>query len=196
MESRLAKRTGVKRKKKAESRAKGTKQRGSEPARTRKTPTCEQALHPDDEKGAVVERKREEIYMHDADGEETQGIHRRVQSGRERQEKRAGHCNWIQEPVVMVALRRQCRIMTNNYSSIEQPAEEARTQWGEDVRPLRKRKINQWFKKRRLTPPLYAYGCKCWKHGCNVMSGLVYNYARFRVRQWIFNVVAVATLDR
>ena len=102
----------------------------------------------------------------------------------------------IQEPVVMVALRRQCRIMTNNYSSIEQPAEEARTQWGEDVRPLRKRKINQLFKKRQLTPPLYAYGWKCWKHGCNVMSDLVYNYARFRVRQWIFNVVAVATLDR
>ena len=88
MESRLAKRTGVKRKKKAErSRVKGTKQRGSEPARTRKTPTCEQALHPDDEKGAVVERKREEIYMHDANGEETHGIHRRVQSGRLRQEK-------------------------------------------------------------------------------------------------------------
>lgn len=47
-----------------------------------------------------------------------------------------------------------------------------------------------------MTPPLYAYGLKCWKHGCNVMSGLVYNYAQFRVRQWIFNVVAVATLDR
>lgn len=28
----------------------------------------------------------------------------------------------IQEPVVMVALQRQCRIMTNNYSSTEQPA--------------------------------------------------------------------------
>ena len=77
-----------------------------------------------------MERKTEEIYMHAADGEGTQGIHRRVQSGRERQEKRAGHCSWIQEPVVMVALQRQCRIMTNNYSSIEQPAGEARTQWG------------------------------------------------------------------
>lgn len=63
-----------------------------------------------------MERKTEEIYMHDADGEEMQGIHRRVQSGRERQEKRAGHCSWIQEPVVMVALQRQCRIVTNNYS--------------------------------------------------------------------------------
>lgn len=50
-------------------------------------------LHPHDEKGAMVERKREEIYMHDANGEETHGIHRRVQSGRERQEKRAGHCS-------------------------------------------------------------------------------------------------------
>ena len=108
MESRLAKRTGVKRK---VEKKEHTKQRGSEPARTRKTPTCEQALHPDDEKDAVVERKREEIYMHDADGEETHGIHRRVQSGRERQEKRAGHCNWIQEPVVMVALQRQCRMV-------------------------------------------------------------------------------------
>ena len=41
----------------------------------------------------MVERKREEIYMHDADGEETHGIHRRVQSGRVRQEKRAGYCS-------------------------------------------------------------------------------------------------------
>ena len=31
--------------------------------------------------------------MHDADGEETHGIHRRVQSGRVRQEKRAGYCS-------------------------------------------------------------------------------------------------------
>lgn len=57
-----------------------------------------------------MERKREEIYMHDADGEETHGLHRRVQSGEcvKRSELAIAVVSVarIQEPVVMVALQR------------------------------------------------------------------------------------------
>lgn len=59
-----------------------------------------------------MERKREEIYMHDADGEETHGIHRRVQSREsvKRSELAIAVVSVarIQEPVVMAALQRQC----------------------------------------------------------------------------------------
>ena len=79
MESRLAKRTRVKRKNAERSRKRNIRNKeGLSLPGQEKLRRASKRFDPDDEKGAVVERKREEIYIRDADGEETHGIHRRL----------------------------------------------------------------------------------------------------------------------